>query len=371
MTFLVRQSKLNGMPTFHRKAYEEPYLHLSEFNAICSTISSQGFTADEVKLVVFQFSLKDLAKQWFLSLLSASNYMWQDMAQQFLDEYYAPQRTSEARTSIINFQQGSGKSFHEAFARFKRLLRTCPHHGIALWELIKVFHDGLSSDDVRDLQSTTSGSFLSNDENEEWQHLEIHAMNSKRQAQSNRMVKREVVKAVDSGKSDDRMARLERKLDQLMGVGTKEKGKPVKAYPICECYRGIGHVVATCGVVMEDEEEEEEEVNFVQGERRYNNGNMNSNTYHPGLRNHPNFSYGNLNTQQNLNFQGNSQKTCYQSNQRQYGNERGTGQSGYNQKELGVIIRFIRRVISRVSKVKGRLKVKEVLRVIRKSRLKM
>ncbi|XP_076954627.1 uncharacterized protein LOC143629164 [Bidens hawaiensis] len=54
-----------------------------------------------------------------------------------------------------------------------------------------------------------------------------------------------------------------------MGVGTKEKGKSGKAYPVCEGCGGIGHVVATCGVVLEDEEEEEEEeVNFVQGEKR-------------------------------------------------------------------------------------------------------
>ncbi|XP_076932513.1 uncharacterized protein LOC143598084 [Bidens hawaiensis] len=87
-TFSVRQSSLTGLPTFHRKATEEPYLHLSDFNSTYATISSQGFIADEVKMVVFQFSLKDAAKQWFLSLPSASIYTWQDLAQQFLDEYY-------------------------------------------------------------------------------------------------------------------------------------------------------------------------------------------------------------------------------------------------------------------------------------------
>ncbi|XP_022025453.1 uncharacterized protein LOC110925943 [Helianthus annuus] len=44
---------------------------------------------------------------------------------------------------------------------------------------------------------------------------------------------------------------------------------------------------------------------------------MNSNTYHPGLRNHPNFRYGNSSNQANPNFQGN------QGFQRQYQ----TGQS--------------------------------------------
>ncbi|XP_076946275.1 uncharacterized protein LOC143617677 [Bidens hawaiensis] len=247
-----------------------------------------------------------------------------DLAQQFLDEYYTPQRTTEARNNIRNLQQITGETFYKSFQRFKRLLRTCPHHGIVLWELIKAFYDSLSDDDVRDLQATTNGSFLANDENEDWGHLERHASNSKRKAQSNRMSKRSVVKAFESHGSEDRMDRLEKNMDRLLVAGVQGAEKSGKTYPVCEGCGELGHEVASCGVVQDEEIEEEEEVNYVQGERKYNN--MNSNTYHPGLRNHPNFSYGNPNTQQNPNFQGSSQKTGYQSNQKQYGNSSGSGQ---------------------------------------------
>ncbi|XP_022023498.1 uncharacterized protein LOC110923744 [Helianthus annuus] len=74
------------------------------------------------------------------------------------------------------------------------------------------------------------------------------------------------------------------------------------------------------------------EVNTLQGQggggRNYN---MNSNTYHPGLRNHPNFRYGNPLNQVNPNFQGN------QGFQRQYqtgqvhGGSLGQGSSGRNE----------------------------------------
>ncbi|KAJ0513783.1 putative aspartic peptidase domain superfamily [Helianthus annuus] len=56
------------------------------------------------------------------------------------------------------------------------------------------------------------------------------------------------------------------------------------------------------------------------GGRNYNN--MNSNTYHPGLRNHPNFRYGNPSNQVNPNFQGK------QGFQRQY--QTGQSSSGGN-----------------------------------------
>ncbi|XP_076957339.1 uncharacterized protein LOC143632803 [Bidens hawaiensis] len=138
------------------------------------------------------------------------------------------------------------------------------------------------------------------------------------------MSKRSVVKAVESHGSEEKMDRLEKKMDRLLVAGVQGARKFGKTYPVCEGCGELGHEVASCGVVQ-DEETEEEEVNYVQGERKYNN--MSSNTYHPGLRNHPNFSYGNPNTQQNSNFQGSFQKTCYQSNQKQYGNSSGSGQS--------------------------------------------
>ena len=48
---------------------------------------------------------------------------------------------------------------------------------------------------------------------------------------------------------------------------------------------------------------------------------MNSNTYHPGLRNHPNFRYGNASNQMNPNFQS--------------GNQGGQGGSSYNNRQGG------------------------------------
>ena len=80
------------------------------------------------------------------------------------------------------------------------------------------------------------------------------------------------------------------------------------------------------------------------GERK--NYDMNSNTYHPGLRNHPNFRYGNSSNQLNPNFQANAQGggqggQSYQNRQGNYqrnynGNNQGFGNRenysrGYNQ----------------------------------------
>ncbi|XP_022024543.1 uncharacterized protein LOC110924872 [Helianthus annuus] len=72
-----------------------------------------------------------------------------------------------------------------------------------------------------------------------------------------------------------------------------------------------------------------EEVNALQGQggcgRNYN---MNSNIYHPGLRNHPNFRYGNPSNQANPNFQG-AQGNFSPRQQYNQGNYRGGNNYGY------------------------------------------
>ena len=151
---------------------------MEAYDSICNTIGGQGFTSDDVKLVLFQFSLEDKAKRWFYTLPSASVYTWAEMQQRFLEEFYTAQKTNDARRSLRTFQQQSGEMFHEAFERFNMMIKNCPHHGIALWELLNAFYEGLSMEDERDLRSITNGTFGTNYEQDDWAYLEQMAVTS-------------------------------------------------------------------------------------------------------------------------------------------------------------------------------------------------
>ncbi|KAD7116560.1 hypothetical protein E3N88_03828 [Mikania micrantha] len=83
-TFEVRTNALQSLPKYKGLATEEPYFHLETYDSICNTIGGQGFSSDDVKLVLFPFSLEDKAKQWFHTLSSASIYTWADMQQKVL-----------------------------------------------------------------------------------------------------------------------------------------------------------------------------------------------------------------------------------------------------------------------------------------------
>ena len=73
-SYEVRPAVLTSIPTFHGRAIDEPYPHLQNFEQFCQVTGLQGFSQDEVKLILFSFSMKDRTKDWFDSLPSASIY---------------------------------------------------------------------------------------------------------------------------------------------------------------------------------------------------------------------------------------------------------------------------------------------------------
>ncbi|XP_021986179.1 GATA zinc finger domain-containing protein 14-like [Helianthus annuus] len=259
---------INILPNFNGRSNDEPYTHLAEFSAICSTIWGHDFALEEVKLRLFQLSLKDKAKQWFLTLPANSIRTWGEMQQVFLDEYYSMVKTNDARDEIRSFHQLSSEPLHEAFTRYKELIRKCPHHQIEKLELVKCFVRGLDDETWNHLESTSNGTLLSNYEDDDWEFLERMSKRSKSKESADRAKKHPVSQSLPDLDSKDRISNLER-------------------------------------------------------------DGMNSNTYHPGLRNHPNFRYGNASNQMNPNFQSGNQggQGNYQRGYNQSGNGGGTSNS--------------------------------------------
>ncbi|XP_022013910.1 uncharacterized protein LOC110913383 [Helianthus annuus] len=292
---------INILPHFNGRSNDEPYTHLAEFSAICSTIGGHDFSLEEVKLRLFQFSLKDKAKQWFLTLLAGSIRTWSEMQQVFLDEYYSIAKTDDARDEIRSFRQLSSEPLHE-----KELIRKCPHHQIEKWELVKCFVRGLDDETRNHLESTSNGTLLSNHEDDDWEFLERMSKRSKAKESADRAKKHPTSRSWPDrdASSKDRIETLERELPHM-----KKREVNAEQYAVCEECGDIGHRTENCQATVE--------VNQVYGDRRQYD--MNSNTYHPGLRNHPNFRYGNASNQMNPNFpSGNQGGYSHQTRQRGY-----------------------------------------------------
>nr|GFB02572.1 hypothetical protein [Tanacetum cinerariifolium] len=64
------------------------------------------------------------------------------------------------RNEISNFQQRFDESFHEAWDRYKDLLRACPHYGYTEFHQLDTFYNALNPADQDSLNAAAGGNLL-------------------------------------------------------------------------------------------------------------------------------------------------------------------------------------------------------------------
>nr|GEZ22473.1 hypothetical protein [Tanacetum cinerariifolium] len=68
--------------------------------------------------------------------------------------------TTSLRNEISNFEQKFGESFHEAWDRYKDLLRACPHQGFTELHQLNTFYNALNLTDQDSLNAAACGNLL-------------------------------------------------------------------------------------------------------------------------------------------------------------------------------------------------------------------
>nr|GEV69372.1 reverse transcriptase domain-containing protein [Tanacetum cinerariifolium] len=85
---------------------------------------------------------------------------WEDLVSKFINEFFPPSRTTNLRNEISNFQQRFDESFHEAWDRYKDLLRACPYYGFTELHQLDTFYNALNPTDHDPLNSAAGGNLL-------------------------------------------------------------------------------------------------------------------------------------------------------------------------------------------------------------------
>ncbi|XP_074265575.1 uncharacterized protein LOC141588014 [Silene latifolia] len=166
-TFEFRPSYVNLVERnmFGGGATEDPAKHMERFVTYCCSIPlTVGVTHDLVKQVLFPFSLRDGAAEWLRDLDMEENAItdWNTLALAFYKRYFPPQKTNALRSQITSFKQGPTEDLNEAWVRFKRLVRSVPHHGFQIWFLCNQFYNGLYDDHRALLDSSANRRFQNN-----------------------------------------------------------------------------------------------------------------------------------------------------------------------------------------------------------------
>ena len=222
------------------------------------------------------------------------------------------------------FKQEYGESLRDAWERFKDLQRACPHHGLEKWFLLKRFYNGLDPETKGTVDNAASGVFLDKGVDDAYAFLANLAANHFNNPRAPKKGGKLEVDAYSLLSSQ--LAALTQEIHSLktshtstppMSINALSSMAPMNNH-VCEVCGVQGHFGNECSYNVQNSQNfQMEQAHVFQQRQQYN---PYSNTYNPGWRDHPNFSYRNNNAQ-NLpspNQQQQYQQSYQQPPQQQY-----------------------------------------------------
>ncbi|KAK0573794.1 hypothetical protein LWI29_013618 [Acer saccharum] len=275
-SFEIRPSIIQMIGTtciFNGLANDDPNLHLQKFNEICETFKYNGIPDDFIKLKLFPFSLGNDARIWLNSQSPNSITTYDQLAQAFLNRYFPPGKAARLRNEILSFQQYENESIYEAWERFKELQRRCPHNGLAKWQTLQAFYQGLTVSTRNLVDAAAGGSLMSKSMDAASELLEEMALNNSHWG-GQRQVPKKIPGVLEVDERTSLQAQLASQHHQI--VALQNKFSKMSAEPsnvqVAQCEWCLGpHSSMDCQVGNPFASSSQEQVSFVNYNRNFQN----------------------------------------------------------------------------------------------------
>nr|GEV59941.1 reverse transcriptase domain-containing protein [Tanacetum cinerariifolium] len=235
---------------FFRLEKDNPHDHICWFNKITSSIKFKDVPNSVIKLMLFPFSLARVAHRWLEKEPSRSIHTWEDLVSKFINEFFPPSRSTNLRKEISNFQQRFDESFHEAWDRYKDLLRACPYHGFTELHQLDTFYNALNPADQDSFIAAAGGNLL---ERCTQDVLTIIENKSKVHNSRNKSVVSQVKSFDANSNSSSEIAKLTHAVNQQTSAVTTAMMailKQFQATPHPASIKAVDETCVTCGAAV-------------------------------------------------------------------------------------------------------------------------
>lgn len=277
---LIAIGQFGGSPA------EDPHSHLKSFLDICNKFIIPGVTHEQLQVILFPYSLRDVAKVWLNQQRANSIATWNDLAEKFLEKYFLPTANCRLRKEIMTFTQMEDETLSEAWERFKSLLQRCPHHGLPLCIQLETFYVGLNKNSQILVDSSANGALLRKTYDKAHAILDRIARNNYEWGNAEDK-RRRPIKTSSGSFEVDPITSVNANIDALT---TKMDALTASTTPLIAQLNAVG-----CGICGEghthDQCPSNPESVFYVGPQGAGRNNPFLSTYNPGWRNHPNFSW--------------------------------------------------------------------------------
>ncbi|XP_038974777.1 uncharacterized protein LOC120106013 [Phoenix dactylifera] len=225
------------------------------------------------------------------------------MTQVFFNKYFPHHKTSGLKRQISTFAQKDSETLYQVWERFKDLLNLCPHHGYESWRLVSYFYEGLTPRERQFVEMMCNGEFLQKDPDEAIEYLNDLAEKAHTwtgpSATDSTSRSRPTATPSSGGiyhlrEEDNLKARIEILTRELEALKTKDTKvthtvSRIESHGPCFVCGGVDHLAQDCPTFAEMRGVYEEHCNALGMYKKPFT--PFSDTYNPGWRNHPNFSW--------------------------------------------------------------------------------
>ncbi|XP_074283302.1 uncharacterized protein LOC141607853 [Silene latifolia] len=302
---------------------EDAHAHLKKFKNKVAMMKWNGVFEDTLRLMLFPLSLIDKADRWLNVHPPNTFTTWNALVKAFLAKYYPSSKTAMLRNEIHTFQQEDGESLGEAWDMYQDVIASFPHHGIPAWYVTQTFFQTLFPRTKEMVNASAGGGFDHLGDDEGMTLIKKMVDSESNYGSRGNMLRRnnwypKENSSTLNAETNAKLDLLTKKLDQMqrsqVHQASASHGPPMEEVipnSSCELCGGNGHTFDVCAKNNYNvgNEDNIQDVNtfqsYIQQQCEATTTTLqqpkclqpNSNFYHPGLKNHPKFSYKSTNVQ--------------------------------------------------------------------------